>query len=375
MLGPVPPTRSGIARHTALTAAALAREARVKVWSYKRQYPKFLYPGKSEVAADLASPSDLDERRIVDGVNPLTWIRTVREISAWDPQLLVFPAWTFFQAPALGWMARSLRKRGCETCAIVHNVFDHTQAAWKSKLSLWCLGQADRYVTHGAGLAGQILSHFPEAQVDVFPMPLFDDFPAAKHSLKREYALELLFYGLVRPYKGLDIALRALALSARKDIRLTVAGEFWQGLAETRLLIETLGLSDQVQLIPEHISDADTAELFDRSDAVVLPYRAVTGSGILATAFHYRRAVIVSDHPALSDLVQQFEAGWIFPSENAQSLADILRSLDRNATELAGQRAKSSAALLTWPNFAARVIGGGQKDRSLPMRETNALQP
>jgi glycosyltransferase involved in cell wall biosynthesis len=374
VLGPLPPTRGGIARHTALTAAALAERASVKVWSYRRQYPKFLYPGKSEVSADLPCHNDLDERRIVDGINPLTWVRTVREISAWEPHLLVFPVWTFFQAPALGWTARSLRNKGCETCAIVHNVFDHAQAFWKARLSLWSLGQADRYVTHGPDLADQIRSHFPGARVGVFPIPLFDDFPPATHILKREYTLELLFYGLVRPYKGLDVALHALALSGRKDVRLTVAGEFWQGLAETRALIETLGISDQVDLIPEYISDADTAELFDRSDAVVLPYRSVTGSGIVATAFHYQRPVIVSDHPALRDLVEQFDAGWVFPSEQPQALADILKSLDREATERAGINSKSSAAFLTWHNYAARVLGDDIKDGPMPAAETEAVR-
>ncbi|MHA7776920.1 glycosyltransferase [Roseibium sp. M-1] len=372
VLGPTPPTRGGIARHTARAAAALGEQASVKVWSYQRQYPAFLYPGKSEFAEEHTQPGTLDERRIIDGINPLTWFKAVREIAAWKPHLLIYPAWTFFQAPALGWMARSLRNRGCETCAIVHNVFDHDQAAWKSKLSLWCLGQADRYVTHGAALSEQVLQHFPGAKVDIFPIPLYDDFPPAKHTLEREYTLELLFYGFVRPYKGLDVALHALALSRRKDIRLTVAGEFWQGLDETRELIETLGISDQVQLLPEYISDADTAELFDRSDAVVLPYRSVTGSGIVATAFHYQRPVIVSDHPALSELVEQFEAGWVFPSEQPQALAEIFRSLDRETAERAGIKAKSSAELLSWRNYAARISRHGFGTSPMPGSETDA---
>jgi glycosyltransferase involved in cell wall biosynthesis len=339
-----------------MAVAALAEEADVKAWSFHRQYPSFLYPSQSEVSPDLSPCENLEERRILDGINPLTWFKAVEEIAAWEPDLLVFPVWTFFQAPALGWIARSLRKRGCETCAIVHNVVDHAGTAWKTKLSLWCLGQADRYVTHSTDLADRITSHFPAAKVDVFPHPLFDDFPPPKHLLKRETALELLFYGFVRPYKGLDVALHALALSGRKDIRLTVAGEFWQGLPETRELIKTLGISDHVELRPEFITDGDTAELFDRADAIVLPYRSVTGSGIVPMAFHYQRPIIVSDHAALSDLVKQFDAGWIFPSEQPQALADILKSLDREATTRAGVNARSSADYLTWQNYAAKVI-------------------
>lgn len=357
VLGPLPPTRSGISRHTAMATAALAAEAEVKAWSYRRQYPRFLYPSQSETAPDLTPFDGVEERRIVDGINPLTWIRAAKEIADWQPHLLVFPVWTFFQAPAMGWIARSLRQKGCKTCAIVHNVVDHSEAGWKSKMSLWCLGQADRFVTHSTGLADRISSLFPSTRVDMFPHPLFDDFPPPKHLLRREKALELLFYGFVRPYKGLDVALHAVAMSKRKDLRLTIAGEFWQGLPETRALIETLGITEQVELIPEYINDADTAELFDRADAVVLPYHSVTGSGIVPMAFRYQRPIIVSDHPGLSDLVKQFDAGWIFPSGQSRALADILVSLDREETERASSNAKSSADYLTWENYAARVIG------------------
>ncbi|MCH7660467.1 MAG: glycosyl transferase, partial [Euryarchaeota archaeon] len=71
---------------------------------------------------------------------------------------------------------------------------------------------------------------------------------------------------LVRPYKGLDLAIEAVAKSGRADLRLTIAGEFWQGLDETRERISRLGLAGQVELIPRYVSDAETAELFDRSD-------------------------------------------------------------------------------------------------------------
>jgi glycosyltransferase involved in cell wall biosynthesis len=315
-----------------------------------------LYPGASEVADDAYSGHGIDERRILDGTNPATWIRVAGEVKAWQPDLLVFPAWTFFQAPALGWIARTLKSTGCERCALVHNVLDHEQKPWKEKLSVWCLGQADRYVTHANVLADQIRAYFPQAQVDVFPHPVFDNFPPPTHLLKREFALELLFYGLVRPYKGLDIALNALAICGRKDIRLTIAGEFWQDVSETQQLIQKLGLGDQVQLIPKHISDADTAELFELCDAVVLPYKSMTGSGIAATAFHYKRPLIASDLPAFGDLVEQFQAGWVFPSQDVEALASIFGSLDRSATTRASINAQRGAEFLTWERFAAKII-------------------
>lgn len=364
VVGPLPPTRSGIARHTSAVAVALSTYAKVRVWSYQRQYPKFLYPGTSELSEDLKSVEHLNERRILDGVNPWTWLKTAIEIRRWKPDLLVFPVWTFFQAPSLGLIAGYLRRFGCGTCAIVHNTFDHESSFLKRRLSLWCLRQANRYVTHGTVLAGEISDHIPQAAVSIFPHPLFDDFPTAQRDLQRDAALELLFFGLVRPYKGLDIALRALALSGRKDIHLTIAGEFWEGLDETKDLIRELELTKQIELIPTYISDVDAADLFNRCDALVLPYRSVTGSGIVAMSLYYKRAVIVSDHPGLADLVEQFHAGWVFPSEDEQSLANIFKSLDRSQTKQAGENAEASASILTWDNFARVVLGHGEGSKA-----------
>jgi glycosyltransferase involved in cell wall biosynthesis len=354
VVGPTPPIRSGIARHTVAIARALVdrEDLTIRVWSFSRQYPKFLYPGAAERAEDGVPPSDLQMRFSIDGVR-----RTANEIRDWGPDLLVLPAWTFFLAPALGWIARQIRRDGVECCVVVHNAFDHETKAWKAKLNLWQLAQADRYVTHNYDLAARLGENFPKAKVDVFPHPVFNDFPEPTGALPREAALELLFFGLVRPYKGLDLALDAAAKSGRADLRLTIAGEFWQGLDETRERISRLGLSDQVELIPRYVSDAETAELFDRADAVVLPYRSVTGSGVIPTAYRYGRAVIATDLPGLAAVVRHDETGWLTPLGDVDALATTIRGLDRETTSRVGEAARAFGSTLSWDRFADLVLG------------------
>lgn len=359
VVGPTPPFRSGIARHTAAVARALADrdDVTVRAWSFSRQYPKFLYPGATERADDGLPPRGLQVGFTIDGVNPLSWRRTAREIGDWGPDMLLLPAWTFFLAPALGWIARRLRRDGVECCLIVHNAFDHEAAAWKAKLSLWQLAQADRFVTHNDDLAVELRAHFRQAMISVLPIPVSDDFPEPVGTLPREAALELLFFGLVRPYKGLDLALDAVAKSGRTDLRLTIAGEFWRGLEETRSRIDRLGLANQVELIPRYVSDAEAAELFNRADAVVLPYRSVTGSAVIPTAYRYGRAVIATDLPGLAAVVRHDETGWLTPPGDVDALATIIRGLDRETTARAGDAARAFGATLSWDRFAALVLG------------------
>ncbi len=356
VIGPVPPIRSGIARHTAATAQALAQLAEVRVWSFSRQYPNWLYPGDSERAADLHPPRGLAVESSLDGVNPLSWHRTASQIARWQPDLAVLPAWTFFLAPALGAVARSLRRRGVPVCVIVHNAVDHEAAWWKNRLSRWQLAQADRYITHNDALASALRSVIPDAPVEIFPHPAFDDFPRPRGTLARRAGLELLFYGLVRPYKGLDIAIEALALSGRRDVRFTIAGEFWQGLEQTQAQVARLGLQDIVEIIPGHVSDADTAELFARADAIMLPYRTVSGSGIVPLACHYGRAIIASDLRGLASTIEDGRMGWLFPAGDTGSLSAIIARLDRKQTDMAGQRAAQFARTLTWELFARRIL-------------------
>jgi glycosyltransferase involved in cell wall biosynthesis len=356
LAGPFPPIRSGVARHTAALARALGARADVVVgcWGFRRQYPALLYPGADERQPQATAAAGVEET--LDGVNPLSWERTARAVRAWRPDTIVTPAWTFFLAPALARVAAAGGGAGAARCVIVHNAFDHEGAAWKRALSLRQLAGADRFVTHNAALAETLRERFPRTPTSVFPHPVFDDFPEPAGALPRRAALELLFFGLVRPYKGLDILVEALALSGRRDVRLTVAGEFWEGLAAVRARVAELGLSDLVELIPRYVGDAEAAEYFRRADAVVLPYRSVTGSGVVANALHYGRAVVASDLPGLAEVVRDGETGWLFEAGDSGALAAVLRTLDRERAAQAGDAARAFGRTLSWDRFAEVVL-------------------
>ncbi|MBD3665439.1 glycosyltransferase family 4 protein [Sulfitobacter aestuariivivens] len=356
VVGPMPPSKSGIARHTASVAQALeARgDAEVRVWSFYRQYPRLLFPGEAEESEDFAQNLALSTRTI-GGTAPLSWHRTIREIAAFGPNDLVMPAWTFFLAPALGCIARALRRRGSRCTMIVHNVSDHEGAAWKDRLMTYQLVQADQFLTHNAALRDTLQAQFPGRPVHVFPHPVFSDYPEPTGALARDWPLELLFFGLVRPYKGLDILIDAFALSGRTDARLTIVGEFWAGLKDTRDKIAALRVKDRIELVPRFVGDAEAAEFFARADAVVLPYRSVTGSGVIPTAYRYGRAVVASDLPGLADVVDHGKTGWLVPSGDVEALASCIRNLERTQAGHAGNRARAYGETLTWERFVVPV--------------------
>lgn len=359
IIGPVAPFRSGIARHTTAVACELARRAdvEVSVVSFARQYPERLYPGESEFDPDARAPDGIATDFRLDSLNPLSWRAAAGKVLRERPDLAVIPAWTFFLAPCLGFIARALRRRGVPVAMIVHNAEDHEVARWKTALSRFQLRHASRLLTHNDGIAASLQRLVPGIPIAICPHPVYDDYPQPRGDLQRTASLELLFFGLVRPYKGLDIALRALAASGLEDVRLSVVGEFWQGRAETETLIRETGLEGKVEVVPRYVSDQEAAEYFARCDAVMAPYRSATGSGVVALAQWYGRPVIASDVPGLSQAVEDGRTGWLFPAGDASALAHVLRTrVSREAAEAMRPALEATRHELSWQSFGDAVL-------------------
>jgi Glycosyltransferase len=359
ILAPVAPFRGGIARHSSSLARALARTPGINliVESFERLYPRLLYPGLDDRDRNQAALKDLTIRYDLDTLDPLSWRRAVTRISAHRPKLVVIPAWTFFVSPGLAAIARALRRRGIPVVQIVHNIVDHEGVWWKRWLCERQLQAADIYITHGEALADQLRTIAAERPVLICSHPAYADYPPPSTRLRREFSLELLCFGLVRPYKGVDLAIEALGSLRDKDVRLTVAGEVWGDIGEWRSLAADHGVADRVEFIPRYVSDQEAADLFDRADAVLAPYRSMSGSGVAALSAHYRRPVIASDLPGFAEIVVPGRNGWLFPAGNSAALADLI------ASEVTRERAAALSATMPvsadetgWDEFAAALL-------------------
>lgn len=359
LVAPVAPFRGGIARHSGALARALARVPDIDlcVESFDRLYPRILYPGLDDRDPNMGTLAGILVRYDLDTLNPLSWHRAAKRIASARPALVVIPAWTFFVSPALAAIAQALRRRGIPVAQIVHNVVDHGGARWKRWISRWQLEAADVYITHGEALADQLRPVAADRPVRVCPHPAYADYPPSSKRLPREYALELICFGLVRPYKGVDLAIEALGRLPSRDVRLTVAGEVWGDIKELQQLAIDHGVADQVEFIPRYVSDQEAADLFERADVVVAPYRSVTGSGVAALAARYQRPVIASDLPGFSEVIVPGRNGWLFPAGDPVVLAEMI------ARDITRERAKELSDIMPigadetgWDSFAALLL-------------------
>ena len=337
ILGPAYPYRGGLASIMEMLARTFTRRGdKAEVLTFTVQYPSLLFPGKSQYRSGDA-PEDVTIARCVSTVNPLNWIKVGQLIQREAPDMLVMKYWTPFMAPCFGTIARIARRNG-RTRAVcqIDNVVPHEHHFFDRALTRYFVGSMDGFV-YMSHEVGRELAEFTRGQKCVYsPHPLFENFGARVE--RREACNRLginpevrymLFFGLIRDYKGLDMLLDAWAKlkSAGKTDgrRLIVAGEFYTDKRPYTDQIERLGLADDVILHDWFVPDEQVPLYFSAADALVLPYRTATQSGVTQIAYNYDLPMIATDVGGLGEIVIDGRTG-IVCDPNVDSIATALET-------------------------------------------------
>jgi D-inositol-3-phosphate glycosyltransferase len=373
LVGPVPPWRSGIADQTGRLARAMGSLGiEPIVVTFRRMYPRFLYPGKRGedfFEGEEGFGEGLGEvRPILDGVNPFSFHSSSKEILASGASLVVIPWWTAYFAPHVVFLFAGLSRGDARatTLLLCHNVFDHERGFVKDALTRAVLRRADRFVVQNEGGAREIVSVRPDASVKVVPHPaepravIPERAPARARLGVPPNAPLFLFSGLLRPYKGWDVLLEAFADVRRTipEAQLVLAGEPW---GEARDLPARPAKGVRLEL--RYLAEDERAEWFAACDAVVCPYRHATGSGIAADALAFSRPVIGSSVDGLLGIVEDGRSGLLVPAGDAGALA---AAMIRFVREGLGPRLTAGAAMrravFTPEAHARRVLSAGGID-------------
>ncbi|GAA1437241.1 glycosyltransferase family 4 protein [Nocardiopsis tropica] len=331
LVGPAHPYKGGGARHTTELAhrlSALGHPTAIESW--RAQYPAALYPGRQTIADPEGEPYP-DTRRDLAWYRPDGWWRAGRRLAR-EADLVVLTVFSPVQVPAyLGILAGVRSRRGAtRVVALCHNVLPHERRPVDVSLVRALLRRTDGVVTHSPGQAllaegllgpgrdlpvvAEMPPHLPEtggaAAADGVP-------PGGERR-------HLLFLGIVRPYKGVDLLLRALAEGAPPDVTLTVAGEFWGGTAELEAQAAVLGVADRVRLLDGYVPAEDLPALFGSADAVVLPYRTATATQNVWLAHEHGLPVVATRAGTLADHVREGVDGLLCEPGDAADLARAL---------------------------------------------------
>ena len=361
LVAPMWPLRGGIAHFAASMARSLAARGHdVRAVTFARQYPARLFPGKTQLDAGPAPAGVPRAEALLDTLDPRSWRRAAQQIADGGADVAVLHYWMPFVAPALGGLARALRRRGVRVVTVVHNALPHEPGPLDRPLARYALRGADALVVLSESVRRDVERLGVRVPVTVAAHPAYDHFGAAvpQSEARRRLGLPadapvLLFFGFVRRYKGIAVLLAAMPEVARRvpGVRLVVAGEFYGDEAALRAQASPLGAT--VRFDADYIPDARVADYFGAATAVVQPYLSATQSGVAGIAFHFGRAVVTTDVGGLA--VDVGEAGLVVPPGDPAALAEALVAM------LTGDRAALLGALAagrgraTWDGLSAAV--------------------
>ncbi len=339
LVGPLPPWRGGIADQTVRLARAMrGLGALPEIVTFRRMYPRFLYPGLADRGpGDF--PTDVGVvRALLDGANPLSFREAGRVVGRGRPDAVVLPWWTAFFGPHARLFLDALAKESPGTVRLLlcHNLVDHEGGRWKRRLAASVFRRADRFAVQNGRAKEDLLSLVPGARVEVIPHPseprkVLPDRSAARALLGiPPEAVLFLFTGLLRPYKGWEVLLEAFSRlpSEYPEAQLVLAGEPW---GEAKRLPRRAGALRAVRLELRYLPEEERALWLDACDAVVCPYLHATGSGIAADALAHARAVIGTRVDGLVEVVAEEESGILVPPGDVDALAKALRRFLRES--------------------------------------------
>ncbi|MEL6445537.1 MAG: glycosyltransferase family 4 protein [Bacteroidota bacterium] len=246
----------------------------------------------------------------------------------------------FFQATLLQWVTLSLTRRmGFQTVVTAHDVetFSGDRERWAPRI----YALADRVIAHNAVAQDEVVRVLQVSAERVRVVPhghYLDALPSelptqvqARHRLGISLeAPTVLFFGQIKPVKGLDVLLQAWPEVRRQipNAQLVVAGRPWRDDPSTyTALIDALGIGDSVLFRPGYIPNDEVPAYYAACDVVALPYHRIYQSGVLLMAMSYQRAVVASDLPAMREVLRDGEHGRLAPAGDASALAAVLCDL------------------------------------------------
>ena len=315
------PYRGGIAVFTERLARAFQDAGdKVNISTFSLQYPSFLFPGKSQYSTS-DKPQDLEIISEVNSVNPINWLRIGFKIKKQKPDILILKYWIPFMSPCLGTISRIVKSnKHTKVIAVVDNLIPHEKRIGDNLLNSYFVASVDGFVTMSKSVYDD-LDQFDKNKKKVLGVhPLYDNFGISKtkeealNSLKLDKSFNyMLFFGIIRKYKGLDILLEAFADERlqNKNLRLIVAGEFYEDEKPYLDLIDKYNLSESVILATNFIPDDEVVNYFCAADIIVQPYRNATQSGVTQIAYHFEKPMLVTDVGGLKEIVPHGKVGYV----------------------------------------------------------------
>ena len=366
ILGPAPPDRGGIAHETAHLAEELGRLASVQYLTFSRRYPRWLDPRRFAVDPRLP-PAPAEP--VLDYLSARSWRQTAERVASDAPDALVVPWWTSFWAVPVRTVFRKLARLRPETRRVLlcHNLEDHEAGLAARWLAGGAFSESDAFLVHNEANRAELLRRFPSRPVEALPLPALEiatDREEARRTLKIEGRL-VLFLGLIRPYKGVDVLLAAAPrIIQETGARIAIVGEVFDDARYLTRMWESSPVRDRVIWKDEYVSEEEISLWLSACDLLALPYRRISSSAIAARGIGAHRPIAAAAVGGLKEAVEPGVTGELFDPGDAEGLARAVARIFERGTESYSAGLTRALRETSWPSYARKIVDFLERDRA-----------
>lgn len=369
IIGPAHPLRGGLASFDERLARQFLLEGNeVIIYTFSLQYPGFLFPGTTQYSTEPA-PKDIEIKVCINSINPFNWLVIGNELKKRRPGIIVVRYWLPVMGPCLGTILRRVKKnRHTKVICIADNIKPHEKRFGDFAFTKYFIKPVDAFVTMSEKVMNDLatITAKPAKQI---VHPLYDNFgeivpkaEARKHLGLPAYEKIILFFGFIRHYKGLDLLLQAMAFPSVRssNIKLLIAGEFYEDRKMYEDLISENNLSDQLILRTDFIPDSEVKYFLSAADFVIQPYRNATQSGVTPLAYHFEKPMLVTNVGGLPHLVPDGKAGLV-SEPSPESLAQNILTLYQLGEEHFLPHLREEKKKYSWHDLTSTIINLSSK--------------
>lgn len=365
IIGPAHPLRGGPAQFNENLCQQLIKEGHdAAIISYSLQYPNILFPGSSQFETNGKAPEGIAIHTLINSVNPFNWFKVARFIKKEKPDFILFRYWLPFFGPSLGTIGRLVRKH-CKVLALTDNVIPHEKRIGDKIFTNYFINSCDGFIAMSQTVLKDI-SLFKEKAIQAYsPHPMYETYGEAvsKEEARKKLNLKegdriVLFFGLIRKYKGLDLLQEAMGTEEikRENIKLLIAGEFYEDKQPYFDLIEKHQLKDHIILHDRFISNDDVRYYFCACDLVAQTYRKATNSGVSMIGYFYNKPMLVTAVGGLAEIVPDKKCGYALPVSVQEISLALLDYFKNNREKEMTLHVKEERKKYEWSGFINTLL-------------------
>lgn len=355
------PYRGGIAQFNASLYRSLEKKHQVKAFTFTRQYPEILFPGKTQMVENDETADKIPSVRVLDSINPITYWQTAKKINEFGPHVLIMKYWMSFLAPSLG-TASGLVNKKTKIITVLDNVIPHEKKFFDAAFTKYFLGRNDGFIAMSDAVMNDLYSLKPKAKCIRMDHPLYDHFgkPISREEACADLKIDptkknLLFFGFIRDYKGLDLLIEAFS-KLDNSYNLIIAGESYGSFERYQTMINNSPFNENIHVFTDYIPDSKVPSFFGAADVCILPYKSATQSGITSISYHFEVPIIATDVGGLKESITHGSTGLIVPEPKSDLITKAIRNyFETGLKSKMGHDIIQLKEKLSWDRFAEGI--------------------